>query len=133
MKQVEGKVAFITGGASGIGFGMAQCFSSSGIEGRHRRHSAGASRRGGARPRPKHQSRLPLHQGRCDRSGGHGGGSGQEAERVFGKVPRGVQQRRRFTAICRSKAPATEDWDWVPLGVNLGGVINGVGSVLCPR
>jgi hypothetical protein len=32
MKQVEGKVAFITGGASGIGFGMAQAFLRSGMK-----------------------------------------------------------------------------------------------------
>ena len=32
MKQVEGKVAFITGGASGIGFGMAQVFLKAGMK-----------------------------------------------------------------------------------------------------
>ena len=32
MKHVEGKVAFITGGASGIGFGVAQVFSKSGMK-----------------------------------------------------------------------------------------------------
>ena len=32
MKHVEGKVAFITGGASGIGFGMAQVFLKSGMK-----------------------------------------------------------------------------------------------------
>ncbi|AVA12749.1 SDR family NAD(P)-dependent oxidoreductase [Sphingopyxis sp. MG] len=32
MEQVEGKVAFITGGASGIGFGMAQAFGEAGMK-----------------------------------------------------------------------------------------------------
>ncbi len=32
MKDVEGKVAFITGGASGVGFGMAQAFASAGMK-----------------------------------------------------------------------------------------------------
>ncbi len=32
MKHVEGKVAFITGGASGIGFGMAQVFLKAGMK-----------------------------------------------------------------------------------------------------
>ena len=32
MKDVEGKVAFITGGASGAGFGMAKAFSKAGMK-----------------------------------------------------------------------------------------------------
>ena len=32
MKDVEGKVAFITGGASGAGFGMASVFSKAGMK-----------------------------------------------------------------------------------------------------
>ena len=31
MKEVEGKVAFITGGGSGVGFGMAKAFLGAGM------------------------------------------------------------------------------------------------------
>ena len=32
MRDVEGKVAFVTGGASGVGFGLAQVFADAGMK-----------------------------------------------------------------------------------------------------
>ena len=37
MRKLSGKVAFVTGGASGIGFGMTRSFLGEGDEGRRRR------------------------------------------------------------------------------------------------
>ncbi|MEJ1965156.1 MAG: hypothetical protein WDO56_27910 [Gammaproteobacteria bacterium] len=58
MKDVEGKVAFITGGDSGIGLGIARAFVDAGIEGRDYLSNQGASRRGDEIPRQRWRPRA---------------------------------------------------------------------------
>jgi NAD(P)-dependent dehydrogenase (short-subunit alcohol dehydrogenase family) len=84
MRDVEGKVAFITGGGSGVGLGMAKVFVAAGM-------------------------RVAIADVRAD-----------HLEAAMAELADDVHP------IQLDIADATyQDWDWV-LGVNLGGVVNGV-------
>lgn len=127
MKTVENKVAFITGGASGIGLGMAQAFLRAGmrvviadIRDDHL-HRAKAMLEGGAR---LHALKLDV----CDREAMKA--AADETQRVFGNVH--VLCNNAGVGMLGSAKTATyDDWDW-GISVNLGGVINGVQTFL-PR
>ncbi|MBO0798181.1 MAG: SDR family NAD(P)-dependent oxidoreductase, partial [Blastocatellia bacterium] len=122
MKDVLGKVAFITGGASGIGFALAKVFSSAGmrvviadIRQDHLDQAMSYFTRVG-------QQVQPIQLDVTDRDGMER--AAQEVESVYGKIHvlcnnAGVQL---FGPIDEG---SYDDWDWV-LGVNLGGVVNGV-------
>jgi NAD(P)-dependent dehydrogenase (short-subunit alcohol dehydrogenase family) len=122
MKNVEGKVAFITGGASGMGLGMARVFSKAGmkvvIADVHRDHLDSAMEKfRGANP-GVHALQVDV----ADRAAMTR--AADEAERVFGKVH--VLCNNAGVGIVGPILEATyDDWDW-GMGVNLGGVINGV-------
>jgi NAD(P)-dependent dehydrogenase (short-subunit alcohol dehydrogenase family) len=126
VKDVAGKVAFITGGASGIGLGMAQVFLRNGMK----------------------VMVADLCQEHLDEAKDIL--SGTKADCRFMKID--VSDRRemaraaeetveafgRVHVLCNNAGVSTnapmeeagyEDWDWV-LGVNLGGVINGIVSFL---
>ena len=120
MEDVEGKVAFITGGASGVGLGMAKAFIGAGMKvvladiRQEYLDEAMASLEGGE----VHPVRVDV----TDRAGM--AAAAEEAERVFGKVH--VICNNAGINLFNDIADATyQDWDWV-LGVNLGGVVNGV-------
>jgi NAD(P)-dependent dehydrogenase (short-subunit alcohol dehydrogenase family) len=126
MQQVEGKTAFVTGGASGIGLGMTTAFVGAGmnvvIADLRRDHIdlvvesfAGE---------PVHAIELDV----TDREGFTR--AADEAERVFGHVH----------VLCNNAGmgilgPVTvaryDDWDW-GLGVLLGGAVNGI-QTFVPR
>ena len=121
MRVVEGKTAFITGGGSGVGFGMAQVFSKAGMKvviadirqdhlDQAMAHFKGAN--------DVHAIALDV----TDREAF--ARAADEAERVFGKVH--LVCNNAGINLFNDMGDATyDDWDWV-LGVNLGGVVNGV-------
>jgi NAD(P)-dependent dehydrogenase (short-subunit alcohol dehydrogenase family) len=127
MKAVRGKVAFITGGASGIGLGMARVFLREGmkviIADVRQDHLDRVARELGTE-RDVHFIQLDV----SDRDAM--AAAAAEADRVFGKV-HVLCNNAGVGAMGDVKRTTYSDWDWI-LGVNLGGVINGVHTFL-PR
>jgi NADP-dependent 3-hydroxy acid dehydrogenase YdfG len=122
MDNLEGKVVFITGGASGIGLGMARVFSSAGMKviiadiRQDHLDSALDSFNG---------SKVNIHTIQLDVTDRNAmENAAQEAERVFGKVHILCNNAGIYLYGPIQKA-TYEDWDWI-LNVNLGGVINGI-------
>ena len=126
MQQVEGKTAFVTGGASGIGLGMTTAFVAAGmnvvIADLRRDHIDLAVESFAGEP--VHAIELDV----TDRGGFTR--AADEAERVFGHVH----------VLCLNAGmgilgPVTvaryDDWDW-GLGVLLGGAVNGI-QTFVPR
>ncbi|HEY5209655.1 MAG TPA: SDR family NAD(P)-dependent oxidoreductase [Stellaceae bacterium] len=127
MKDVEGRVAFVTGGASGIGFGMARVFLRNGMKvviadiRQDHLDNAAAQLKGANNV---HFIRLDV----TDRAAMKA--AADETERVFGKVH--VLCNNAGVGILGGARKATyDDWDW-GLGVNLGGVVNGIQTFM-PR
>ena len=125
MEEVAGRTAFVTGGASGIGLGMAEAFLAAEmnvvIADLRRDHIDSALERLGDRV---HAIELDV----TDREGF--ARAAEEAESAFGNVH----------VLCNNAGmgilgPVTEarydDWDW-GLGVLIGGAVNGVQTFL-PR
>ena len=126
MKDVEGKVAFITGGGSGIGLGMAKVFLRAGmrvvIADVRRDHIEAALMQVG--DAPVHVIHLDV----TDREGF--ARAADETEKVFGPVDI-LCNNAGINAFAPTELCTYQDWDWI-LGVNLGGVVNGVQTFL-PR
>lgn len=128
MNNLEGKVAFITGGASGIGLGMARVFHSAGmkviIADIRKDHLEDALESFGGGTSDIHTLNLDVTDRKAFEN------AAQEAEEVFGKVH--ILCNNAGIYLYGSMQKATyEDWDWV-LNVNLGGVINGI-QTFVPR
>jgi len=124
--EVAGRTAFVTGGASGIGLGMATAFAGAGmnvvIADLRRDHIDSALE--ALADKPVHAIELDV----TDREGF--ARAADEAESVFGNVH----------VLCNNAGmgilgPVTDarydDWDW-GLGVLVGGVVNGIQTFL-PR
>ncbi|MGH8261633.1 MAG: SDR family oxidoreductase [Steroidobacteraceae bacterium] len=128
MKDVEGKVAFITGGDSGIGLGIARAFADAGmkvvITYRTKKHLDRAMRLlAGAGDRVHAISLDVTDRAAMERAA-------QETERVFTKVH--VIVNNAGVGIFGGLSKATyDDWDW-GMGVNVTGVFNGIRTFL-PR
>ena len=130
MQIVAGRVAFITGGASGIGLGMAGAFLDAGMKVviadlRQDHIDAALASLAGRGPREHiHAIRLDV----TDRAAM--AAAAEETDRAFGKLHvlvnnAGVGIQGPFRGITYA------DWDF-GMGVNLGGVINGLQTFL-PR
>jgi NAD(P)-dependent dehydrogenase (short-subunit alcohol dehydrogenase family) len=126
MEEVAGRTAFITGGASGIGLGMAKAFTAAGMNVVI------------ADLRPDHiqtamddLDRRRAHAIELDVTDRDGfARAADEAESVFGNVH--VLCNNAGIGILGSATDARyDDWDW-GLGVLLGGVVNGIQTFL-PR
>jgi NAD(P)-dependent dehydrogenase (short-subunit alcohol dehydrogenase family) len=126
MEAVEGKTAFVTGGASGIGLGMARAFVAAGmnvviadLRPDHIEKAMADLERGSA-----HAIELDV----TDREGF--ARAADEAESVFGNVH--ILCNNAGMGILGAATDARyDDWDW-GLGVLLGGVVNGIQTFL-PR
>jgi NAD(P)-dependent dehydrogenase (short-subunit alcohol dehydrogenase family) len=130
MQDVKDKVAFITGGASGIGLGMAQAFVAAGMKviladvRRDHIEQALASFERAGRAAQVHAIELDV----TDRAAY--ARAADESERVFGAVH--VLCNNAGLGITGPIKSATyDDWDWLT-AVMIGGVINGVQTLL-PR
>lgn len=128
MKHVAGKVAFITGGASGIGFAMARVFMDAGLKvviaDVSTENLADAKQRLAGVQGQHHLMQLDVG----DRAAM--AAAADEVERVFGKVHVVCNNAGVGTAIPLAEVTYA-DWDRM-LHVNLHSVINGVMSFL-PR
>jgi len=125
VREFEGKTAVITGGASGIGLGMARAFLERGMKVviadllQEHLDDAAAQLRGHNR---LHMIRLDV----ADRAAM--AAAAEETQRLFGAVHVlcnnvGVSQRNPIDEA------SYDDWDYV-LGVNIGGTVNGLVSFL---
>ncbi len=126
MDHVEGKVAFITGGASGIGLGMAKAFIKAGMKVviadiRQELLDEAASSLGDSKN--LRAMRLDV----TDRAAMSR--AADEVERFFDKIH--VVCNNAGVIALESGDPTYEDWDWL-MSVNAGGVINGV-QTFVPR
>jgi NAD(P)-dependent dehydrogenase (short-subunit alcohol dehydrogenase family) len=130
MKDLRDKVAFVTGGASGIGFGIVKALLGAGanvvmadLREDHLDAALGELARRGLRER-SHGVKLDV----SDRAGMERAAA--EVEQRFGKVH--VLVSNAGVGIEGPLRRATyDDWDF-GLGVNLGGVINGI-QTFVPR
>lgn len=128
MKQFLGKTAFITGGASGMGFGMARTFAAAGMniviaDVREQQLAQAA-----AHLAAQGTQVLPLQLDVTDR-------------KAYARAADAVQDKfGNLHVLCNNagigllgslRTAKYDDWDWV-LGVNLGGVVNGIQTFL-PR
>jgi NAD(P)-dependent dehydrogenase (short-subunit alcohol dehydrogenase family) len=127
MQNLPGKTAFVTGGASGIGLGIAKALSGEGmnvvIADILDEHLETAKAELGRAARI-----LALKLDVTDRN--DFARAADAAEARFGKIH--VLCNNAGVAVVGPTALATyADWDWV-MGVNLGGTINGIVTLL-PR
>jgi NAD(P)-dependent dehydrogenase (short-subunit alcohol dehydrogenase family) len=126
MDDVAGKTAFITGGASGIGLGMARVFVKAGMRvviADLRQDHLDAALAGFERG-TVHGIRLDV----TDRAAM--AAAADETARVFGKLHVLVNNAGVGAEGPLQKA-TFNDWDF-SLGVNLGGVVNGI-QIMLPR
>jgi NAD(P)-dependent dehydrogenase (short-subunit alcohol dehydrogenase family) len=128
MRDVAGKVAFITGGDSGIGLGIARAFTDAGmkvvITYRTRSHLDEAMKLLQGAADRVHAINLDV----TDRAAMEKAAA--ETVQVFGKVH--VLVNNAGVAVIGGLSRASyEDWDWA-MSVNAGGVFNGVRTFL-PR
>ena len=130
MQQVEGKTAFVTGGASGIGLGMARAFAAAGMNGviadLRPDHIEKAVAQFAEEGHAQQVHALELDV--TDRDGF--ARAADEAESVFGRV-HVLCNNAGMGILGPVTAARYADWDW-GLGVLLGGVVNGVQTFL-PR
>lgn len=130
MKDVQGKIAFITGGASGIGLGIAKVFVDAGVKAviadlrqDHLDNAMEYFTRNNQR-----ENVHPIQLDVTDRDAMRK--AADETESVFGKVH--ILVNNAGVGVTGPITQATyTDWDF-GLGVNLGGVINGIQTFL-PR
>jgi len=127
MKNVEGKTAFITGGANGAGLGMARVFLKNGMK----VVIADIRRDSLDRAMAQFGSNPDIHALELDVSDRDAfSRAADEAERVFGKVHL-VCNNAGINLFVPIEECTYNDWDWV-MGVNFGGVVNGIQTFI-PR
>lgn len=127
MQNLAGKTAFVTGGASGIGLGIAKALLGAGMRvviadvRQDHLDAASAELAGG-------DAVLALRLDVTDRTAY--AAAADTAEAKFGKLHLLVNNAG-VAVVGPTEVATFADWDWV-MGVNLGGVINGIVTIL-PR
>ena len=127
MQNLNGKVAFITGGVSGIGLGIAKAFAAAGmkivISYRRQDHLDSAMEHFSQYPdKTVHAVQLDVTDREAMRR------AAEETLDIFGKVH--VLCNNAGISIFGPMDEATfDDWDWV-MDVNFGGVVNGLVNFL---
>ena len=123
MKDFKDKILFVTGGASGAGFGQAKVFSEAGckvvIADIRQDHLDEAMAYFRAKNAPAHAIKLDI----TDRAAY--AAAADEVEQVFGSPPQILFNTAGVNTFGPPEASTYEDYDWV-MGVCLGGVINGM-------
>jgi len=121
MKNVEGKVAFITGGASGAGFGMAQTFVKNGMK----VIIADIRQDNLDRAMSVFHSNPNVHAVRLDVTDREAfARAANEAEKVFGNIHI-LCNNAGVNLFVPIEECTYNDLDWI-MGVNFGGVVNGI-------
>jgi NAD(P)-dependent dehydrogenase (short-subunit alcohol dehydrogenase family) len=123
MKDFAGKIAFITGGASGAGFGQAQIFSEAGmkvvIADVRQDHLDEAMAYFKGKGAPAHAIKLDVTNREAYAA------AADEVEKVFGSSPDLLVLTAGVNVFGPAEASTYDDYDWV-MGVCLGGVVNGL-------
>ncbi len=123
MKDFAGKVAFITGGASGAGFGQAKVFSEAGckvvIADIRQDHLDEAKAYFKDKKAQIHFIKLDITDRKAYAK------AADEVEKVFGGPPQILFNTAGVNAFGPAETSTFEDYDFV-VGVCLGGVINGM-------
>ncbi len=129
MKDFHGKIAFITGGASGLGLGLAKVFSEAGCKVviADVRQSAVDEALAWFRGRNAavHGIRLDV----TDRAAY--AAAADEVEQVYGSAPQLVFNNAGVNTFGPTEKSTYEDWDWL-MGVDFWGVVNGM-QTFVPR
>jgi NAD(P)-dependent dehydrogenase (short-subunit alcohol dehydrogenase family) len=130
MKQLKGKVAFITGGAGGIGLGMAKAFVNAGMNVvlADIRNDFMSEALAGFKRQGHGKSVHGLMLDVTDRAAF--ARAADETEKIFGKV-HVLCNNAGIGILGPIKDAKFGDWDWA-LGVMIGGVVNGI-QVFLPR
>lgn len=123
MTDYKGKVAFITGGASGVGLGQAQLFGQEGaricIADIRQDHIDSALK-------TLHDMGIEAHGIKLDVTDRAGyAAAADEVERVFGTPPQLLFLTAGINTFGPAECSTFDDFDWV-MGVNLGGTVNGL-------
>jgi NAD(P)-dependent dehydrogenase (short-subunit alcohol dehydrogenase family) len=123
MKDFAGKVLFITGGASGAGFGQAKVFSEAGckvvIADIRQDHLDEATAYFKEKKADVHAIKLDITDRKAYAA------AADEVEKIYGSPPQMLFNTAGVNAFGPAEASTYEDYDWV-MGVCLGGVINGM-------
>jgi NAD(P)-dependent dehydrogenase (short-subunit alcohol dehydrogenase family) len=129
MKDFQGRVAFITGGGSGAGFGQAKVFSEAGckvvIADIRQDHLDQAMEYFKDKDVQVHPIKVDLTDRKAYID------AADETEKVFGEPPSLVIQTAGVNTFGPAEASTFEDYDWV-VGVDLDSVIDGM-VIFVPR
>ena len=129
MKDFQGKVAFITGGASGLGLGLAKVFSEAGCKVVIADVRQGAIDEALAGFRGKNVAVHGILLDITDRAAY--AAAADEVEKVFGSPPQLLFNNAGVNTFGPTEKSTYEDWDWL-IGVDFWGVVNGM-QTFVPR